>query len=180
MLSANRPRIGTIGNHQIQSSLIGCSIFCLNQMLSLRIVQKYFSWNNILKTDRIIPFPHRSLSGFPGSAMGALKIICLRGSYNIEKSDDITDKTKKLKEESAPCQHSLLFFHESLFSFYPLQLIPIPPKLSFSEREKRKLRGSGLQAALVVPLVDADNLIEPFKPFFLLLISHPHQVVHLL
>ena len=38
MLSANRPRIGTIGNHQIQSSLIGCSIFCLNQMLSLRII----------------------------------------------------------------------------------------------------------------------------------------------
>ena len=43
MLSANRPRIGTIGNHQIQSSLIGCSIFCLNQMLSLRIISHAIS-----------------------------------------------------------------------------------------------------------------------------------------
>ena len=128
------------------------------------------------------------------------------GQLIIEKSGDITDETKKPKEESAPSQHSLLLFTNLYFlsvpleleaihklklmglppcplSFpllCPLQLIPIPPKLSFSEREKRKLRSSSLQAALVVPLVDADNLIEPFKPFLLLLISHPHQVVHLL
>ena len=67
-----------------------------------------------------------------------------------------------------------------IFGLPPLQLIPISPKFSFPEREERKLRGSSLQTALVVPLIDADDLIEPFKPFVLLFVSHPHQVVHLL
>ena len=46
MLSANRPRIGTIGNHQIQSSFIGCSIFSPESDAFLKNYIKRNSKNN--------------------------------------------------------------------------------------------------------------------------------------
>lgn len=79
------------------------------------------------------------------------------GQLIIEKSGDITDETKKPKEESTPSQHSLLFFTNLYFLSVPLELEAI-----------HKLKLMGLPV-LLASRFSAPYSLFPFLPNFLFL-----------